>query len=848
MPPQLPLRFFHWFCHPELRDSIEGDLMELYGERVKEQGKRKADLKFIRDVILLFRPAIIGFGPLKNKFFYKPMLKNYLLVAWRNALLHKGYTFINVTGLSVGVAVTVMLLLFVTHEMSYDDFHQNKDRVYRIQAEINYGEQTITTYSLSAAFGELLKESGTGIVDFVRLREPGRVVVQSNNDHKFFEDRFIFSDSSFFSVFSFRLLEGHRKSMAEPGKVFLTPAMAKKYFGEAPAVGKYITYQGITQLEVAGIVAPPPSNSSLQFDFVASFPTLGLLDEGEVSQYQATKAALGAYPTFLWLDEATEVDEVEKTIAVLAGSSDAHEKYHLQPLKKLPENVDQLIVFSSIALLVLILALVNYMNLTTARATTRAKEVGLRKVAGATRSAVASQFYVESAAITIFSFVIAYLIISITFPYIQHWLSIDISTAFLSSPQFLVMVVGLLFICVFLAGSYPALILSGFKPVSVLKGQQRSGLRGTWIRKGLTTFQFAVSMILIFASLIIQNQLTFLREREIGINKDQVLVVKTEMESSGTDFYNKVSSLSSVEQVGQATLSLFKGGMGGYFTKTPITKEEVFIKTILVDKSFFSTLDIPFQHQAPEGIRAGDVVVNQTGLEELKMTEQNMGVDLGLGNTSSKVMGVVKDFNFTSLKHKISGVLFFISETEKLAEKGSKSLYIRLNTDKLSETVHQIRTLYEEQKPVAPFEYYFLDDAFNELYREEEQMARLFQVFTALAIGVACLGLLGLVTFTTERKTREIGIRKVLGATESSIITLIAKEFSGAITLGCVLSAPIAWVMMHSWLESFPYRTTIGLSVFVVGILMITALALLTVGVQALSAARANPVVSLRSE
>lgn len=776
------------------------------------------------------------------------MLKNYLLVAWRNALSHKGYSLINVAGLSVGIAVTVMLLLFVTHEMSYDDFHRNKDRVYRIQAKINYGEQTITTYSLSAAFGGLIQEASTGIKNFVRLREPGRVVVQSDADSKFFEDKLIFTDSSFFSVFSFQLLEGHQKAMGEPGKVFLTPATAQKYFGGASAVGKYITYQGTTQLEVAGIVAPAPSNSSMQFDFVVSFPTLGLLDQDEVSQYQATKAALGAYPTFLQLNETAEVSDVEKTIATLVSSSSVNEKFQLQPLKKTPENIDQLIILSSIALLVLVLALVNYMNLTTARATTRAKEVGLRKVAGATRGAVASQFYVESAAITVFSFAIAYLVITLTFPYVQHWLGIDINTAFLSSPQFLMLVIGVLFMCVFLAGAYPALILSRFKPVSVLKSQQSNGVQGSWIRKGLTTFQFAISMILIFASLVIQNQLTFMRNRQIGINKDQVLVVTTEMENSGTDFYNKVSSLSAVKQIGQATLTLFKGGMGGFFTKTPTTQEEVFIQTVTVDKNFFSTLDIPWQHQAEEGIRAGDVIVNQTGLEDLKITEHNMGAELVLGNTSSKIMGVVKDFNYTSLKQKISGVLFFVSESEKLAERGNKSLYIRLNSNNLTETVQQIRNLYDAQKPVAPFEYYFLDDAFNELYREEEQMARLFQVFTALAIGVACLGLLGLVTFNTERKAREIGIRKVLGATENSIVRLIAQEFTWIIVISCVLATPVAWWLMNEWLETFPYRTTINPSIFIGGSFTILITALIIIGIQSIIAARANPVDSLRSE
>lgn len=822
--------------------------MELYEERLTKNGKFKSDLLFTRDVLLLFRPGIISILTQQNNLIYQPMLKNYLLIALRNARSHKWYAIINIAGLTLGIVVTVLLLLFVAHELSYDDFHTNKHRVYRINAELKYGEQVIHASAMSAGFGPVLKNEATGVENYVRLRQPGRVVVQSQKDSKYFEDRFIFSDSSFFSIFSFQLLEGNKQSLGKPGKVFITPSIALKYFGSGSVIGHYITYEGKTQLEIAGIVAPAPSNSSLQYDFIASFATLELLGADEVSQYKNEHAALGSYPTYLQLQEGTQTTDVEKTIARVVKDS-VNETYTLQPLKTLPENINQLIIFSSVAILVLILALVNYMNLTTARATTRAKEVGLRKVAGATRSMLASQFYIESAAMTIFSFATAYLIIVLTFPFVRQWIGINISTAFLSSPQFFILVFALLAACVFLAGSYPALVLSAFKPASVLKGQQSRGSQGAWIRKGLTTFQFGVSMVLIFASIIIQNQLTFLRNREIGINKEQVLVVKTDNHNSSIDFYNQVSTLSTVKEIGQATVSLFKDGMSGYFTKAPTTHEDVFIQVMTVDEHFFSTLNIPFHHQAEEGVKPGNVIVNQTGLDELKIKEVDMGVTIDLGKQESKIMGVVKDFNFASLKQKIAGMLFIVAEPIELARsESSKSMYIRLNTDNLNETVQQIRTFYEAQKPNDPFEFYFLDDAFNQLYYEEEQMARLFQVFTALAITVACLGLFGLVTFTTERKTHEIGIRKVLGASEVSIVHLITKEFTWVIVVGCLCAVPIGWWLMQSWLNNFSYRIKLEVIIFIISAGVIISMGLLTVAIQAVQAARNNPVKSLRSE
>lgn len=848
-PPKWILALFRWLCHPDYKEDLEGDLLERFEIRIQESGIKQARRGLIRDVLKLLRPAlmrpIIPTPQIKTPI---PMLQNYLLVAFRNLVSHKLYTGINIIGLTLGVTVSILIMLFVTHEMRVDAFHENGANIVKIKAEVNYGGQIIYMTSMSAGLGPLLANASTEVKNFVRMRVPGRVVIHSDSDHKFFEDKFIFADSSFFSVFTFPILEGTKQSLDQPGKVFITPKTSKKYFGDESAIGKVLVYQNTTNLEVAGIVSPPPSNSSITFDFIASFSSLGLLtDKQESKQYHSTEARTGSYPTYLLLKDAADAESLANSIAGMAN-----EKYTFEPFRGTPSNIGYLKIFASIAALVLILALVNYMNLTTARATTRAKEIGVRKVIGASRKAISIQFYLESALLTILSFGLAYMLVSLSLPYVRRVAGLSIDTHFLSSPLFLAMVVVLLVVCVFLAGGYPAVVLSRFRPVAVLKGRQSSAGSG-WLRKGLTTFQFAVSVSLIISSLVIGEQLEFLRNQKIGMNKDQVLVVNLEgLGSSYLAFRNEVAALSGVGNVGQASVSLFRdGGMAGFFSKTPKTNEDVFINVMTVDAGFFNTLDIQWHKQLIDSLKPGQVIINESALGELKITEDDFGENLLLGVKSSMITGIVKDFNYASLKQKISGIVMYVADPSKVAESlGDKgSIYIRLsNAERVIAVVDQLKSIYDKHQPTAPFEYYFLDDAFNNLYQAEDRLAAIFRYFTFLAICIACLGLFGLVTFTTERRKKEIGIRTVFGASVSAILSLITKEFAWIVIVGFAVAAPLVWWAMESWLSDFPYRIALSAAMFVAGGSVVIGLALITIWLQAARAAGANPVESLRSE
>jgi len=782
------------------------------------------------------------------------MFASYLTIAFRALWKNRLYSFINLSGLSLGITVSVLILLYVVHELSYDRFHSQESRIFKMHATIQWGEQTINTGSMSAAFGPMLAANSSHVINYVRMREPGRVVVHSDMQHKFFEDRFIFADSSFFSMFSFQMLEGSARSLGEPKKVLITPAIQEKYFGQASALGKYLTYQNGTEMEVVGIVAPPPSNSSLKFDFIASFTTLGLLpDPNESKQYENDRASLGSYPTYLLLRDAASARDLETSIPQIAQSS-ADETYALHPLRGEPSNPGYLKIFGSVAALVLLLALVNYMNLTTARATTRAKEVGIRKVIGARRTALSAQFYLESALLTILSFCIAYALVSWTLPVFQQMIGQPIDDTFLTSGLFLSLIAALLVFCVFLSGSYPALILSGFSPAAVLKGKaSATSVQGGMVRKGLIVLQFTVSVALIICSLVVHRQLTFMRNEKIGMNKDQVLVVNLEgLGASYLQFRNEVATLPEVKGITQASVSLFKdGGMAGFFTQTPKTKEDVFINLMTVDANFFQTLGIEWLARSSDTLRAGNFVINEAALKKLKIEEEDIHQPMTLFGDSTTIAGVVKNFNYASLKEKINGVILSIGDygtvAQTLGDKGS--IYIRLGTENnLYERVNQIRQLYEKHRSTAPFEYYFLDDAFQHQYASEARLAAIFQTFTVLAMIIACLGLFGLVTFTTERKTKEIGIRKVLGASVSSLLRLISREFLGATMISLLLAAPLAWWVMDRWLRDFPYRISQPWIVFVMAGGSMLLLSLLVIALQTARAASANPVESLRNE
>jgi putative ABC transport system permease protein len=785
------------------------------------------------------------------------MLYNYLVVAFRSLLKNKLYTLLNLVGLSSGIAVSVLIMLVVSHEYSYDRFHTKEDRIFRMKAKVKWGEQEVQMMAMSAPFGPLLHQERPEVENFVRVREAGRVIVSSDEQHRYFESNFVFADSSLFSVFSFSLIRGSQQALAIPGKVFISESTARRYFNTTDAIGKSLLYNKEYSLEIAGIFSDLPSNSTLQFDFIGSFPSLGQIPE-EQQQFTHDRASLGAYITYLLLKPGASSAEIEKAIPALAATS-AEEQYLLQPLREIhgdgsyaeTANFRNVTVFSLIAVLILAVALVNYTNLTTARATTRAKEVGVRKVIGARRSALSIQFYLESALLTVAAFALALALVQWLMPSLLGVLDQRVDQQFITSPLFITLLSALLLLCIFLAGSYPALVLSRFLPVNVLKGNP-GGYQGSWLRKTFTTFQFAVSVGLILCTLVVSGQLSFLKNQQLGLDKEQVMVVNLPAEAA-TFFQplkNNLRQLTGVQQVASATIPLYTGGYSMYYTQTPTTHEEVAINVISVDEKFVETLGLVWASAAPDHAGAGNYLVNEAAVSKLKIEGDPIGLKLALGRNDHVISGVVKDFCYESMHSRIDGlVLSVVSDTLRTFGRYGASLYVRFDrTANITEQVAAVKHTYEQLNTGTPFEFYFLDDAFDQLYKSEDRLAKLFTLFSGIGMALACLGLFGLITFSLERRVKEIGIRKVLGASVMHIMRLISGEFAVLFFISVLVAVPAAWWAMEQWLTKFPFRVTISYWMAVVAALLTVLIASITIILKMVRVSRINPADSLRNE
>jgi putative ABC transport system permease protein len=782
------------------------------------------------------------------------MLKNYFKIAFRSLIKNKTHSFINIVGLSIGIAVSMIIFLYVVHEFSYDKFHTKADQIYRIICKINYGGQEIQTTAMSAQFGPVLKENNADVENYVRVRDARRSLIQSDENHINFENRVAFSDTSFFSVFSFPILEGDYHTLTRPSTVVISKKSAVKYFGSTDAIGRIIHFNKKYPLEVVAIADNFPSNSTLQFDFLISFSTLGVIPE-EKKMFEQATASLGSIPTYVVVNNDQAVSKVIASIPKFAKTS-VDEKYgvekfagtHLGNNVGDSSNVTYLYLFLAVAFIILALAVVNYMNLTTARATLRSKEVGVRKTVGARQHHLAFQFYLESTLMTTIAFCLAWIWVELSLPIFLNILQIQIDQSFLTSAWFIGVMAALFIGCILIAGSYPSIVLSKFKPVEVLKGKaSRSTAGSTWIRKWFTVFQFTASIALILITLGIQHQLNFLRNQKIGLNKEQVMVANLDADNKANyhAIKNELRNLSGVKQVAAASIPLYVTGYNALFTKTPITNEDVFIGNMIIDENFISTLGIEWVEK-PDTIGKSGYIINEAALETLKITKADIGIKI----EDLPINGIVKDFNFESLRQKINAMLFSVaSDTSTVIANYGASLYIRLDPKaNLPDKVVAVKNLFKKYQGERPFEYYFLDDAFDQLYKTEDRLSTIFNVFTAIAIFIACLGLFGLITFTAEVRTKEIGIRKILGAGIRSIFILLSKDFVVLIIVGFVLATPLAWWYLQTWLQQFSYHTEIPWWFALLAGGSAIIISLLTICTQVVKAAVSNPVESLRSE
>jgi putative ABC transport system permease protein len=797
------------------------------------------------------------------------MFKNYLKIAFRNLQKQKLYSLINITGLAVGLAVCIMIMLYITHEMTYDRFHTNAKRIYKLQANVKIGGNTMNLNYMSYASGPLVKQSQPTVDGYMRTLNYHTPVVVSNPltpETKYIEEKVVFADPDFFNFFTFKLASGNAADvLTKPFSVVISKDIAKKYFGDADPVGKTLRLKtdSAYTYQVTGVAENAPSNTSVEYNFVASASSL--LATKEAKNYLGEqRISSGAFNLFLLLKDAADTAKTRNSLQQMANKekSDFETHYRLSSIGSLhlennwgdSSNLKYLKIFPLVAILILLLALVNYMSLTTARATLRSKEVGIRKVSGASRKTIAAQFYVESGLFTILSFVLGYVLCYAFKPWFLNILQLKIDNSFLYSPLVLLLLFGLLLITALISGIYPSVVLSSFKPVITLKGKTSKQTGGTVVRKVFTTLQFGIAVGLIICGVIIDRQLYYLRHADTGLNRENVVMIPVGS-SIGKNYpaFNKdVQALAGISNVATSRYAMY-GGYDMFFMEGKTKEESIALPALSVDNKFIATLGVEWKFApVPNKPLTGKntVIINETAIKDLHLPANPTGSFIKTGDRQIEIAGVVKNFNFSTMESAIGPLgLFVAADTTSAWGQAGCNLFARIKPHtNMPSLISAIQNIYKKYDQDTPFSYTFMDDAFNKQYKAEDRLASIFSTFTYITIILATLGLFGLAAFTIEQRNKEIGIRKILGASMATITTILSTDFLKLILLSVVIASPVAWYAMHTWLQNFAYRIDIPVWVFLFAGAMALFTAILTISYHAVKAALANPVASLRSE
>ena len=797
------------------------------------------------------------------------MLKNYVLVALRSLGRQKGFAAINVAGLAVGFACCAIIGLYVHEELAYDGWHEHADRVYRVTSD--WGDFSVP--ATNWPFVEALQTDFPQI-EVAHLLQYGGTV--RRGDRHFREDHILFANPALFDVLSFRLAKGdERTALVEPFHVVLSQAMARKYFGDEDPMGQTLRLYGQSDVTVTGVLAEPPGPSHLQPDVVASWSTLeafGILesfDWGSNSAYTYLLLPEGMAPEVL---EAALPDVIERH----AGDNWNGATLALQPLRAIHltshHNMEltpngrtaYVVLFSAVALFILLLACVNFMNLATARSLERAKEVGVRKSIGAHRGMLARQFLAEAVMLAIAGLALAVVLVVLALPLFRFLadrplvLSTSVVVPAILVALALTVGVGLL------AGSYPAFVLSGFRPAEVLRGRYWASSQGAWVRQGLVVFQFAIAVVLIVGTFGVYAQLRYLREADLNFDVAQIVSITMPADSlGGAPFIEALRQRPEAVDVAlssEAFPSELLNGNGtilaGAGDPQVLYDAGQFVptRTVAAGYDFFETLGVEMAYgrafSRDFATDSSAYVLNETAArmlmekfpDQLPSMEAMVGQDIQVGMTPGSLVGIVRDFNMATLHEAVEPIVFSI------APDGYNTFLVRVAPGSATAALEALGSTFASVYPDALFEYRFADAGFDAAYRSEERLSQLFSVFAGLAIFIACLGLFGLAAYAAQRRTKEIGVRKVLGASEAGIVVLLSKEFAKLVLVAVVVAVPVAWYAMDRWLDGFVYHMGISPVVFVVAGALALLVALATVSTQAFRAATADPVQSLRYE
>jgi putative ABC transport system permease protein len=808
------------------------------------------------------------------------MIKNYFKTARRNLWKNKTFSVINIAGLSIGVSCFLLITLYVLDEISYDKYNKHANRIYRIDDQIKVGSFLYNGAQTPGIMGPSFAKDFQQVEQYVRLRNIGGIVIKKDQEN-IREDKVIYADSSLFEVFTLPMIAGDLKTaLKEPHSLVITESTAKKYFNSTDAIGKILIINDKGNYKITGVIKDIPGQSHFNFDF---FMPLSELEESRNNGWLNTicytyillkpgtdiyrlekqfNKAMNAYEAPQFKPEMNmSQDEFEKAGNYTTCSLMPLTKIHLysNKMEELATNgsIRYVYIFSAIAIFILLIACVNFMNLSTARSSNRAKEVGVRKVLGSLRNNLIAQFLAESFLISGLSFIIAIVVALLLLPLFNQLTDKHISASVLLRPFIFFGILLLSIIVGLVAGGYPAFFLSAFRPIAVLKGNISRGFKGSALRNALVVFQFSISIILMIGTVVIYNQLNYIRNKNIGFNKEQVLMLQNTYVLRNTEAKVFRDELLQMPGIKSATTTGYLPVSGARSDRAFVTsptfdgKNFILMQQWPVDENYIPTLQIQLQNgrnfsaQFPTDSAA--VVINEAAAKFLgsgdpinkKMYRLD---DAATGKLIAyTVIGVIKNFNFNSLHEQVAPLVFNLQE-----DNGSMAL--RISTGDIPGLISKIKIKWKAMAPAQPFSYSFLDDEFTRQYNADQRTGNISMVFSILAILIACLGLFGLVTYAAEQRTKEIGIRKILGAAIPDIIGLLSKDFVKLIVIAVCIASPFAWWMMNRWLQDFAYRINIEWWIFAATGLLVLLIALITALFQTIKAALMNPVKSLKSE
>lgn len=857
------LLLFRLFADQDVKETFLNYIIHKYEDLKARRGFIIATAFCLLQIVQMYITLFM-----ENTLWRFTMLKNYMKITLRNIKRHKGYSFINIAGLSVGMACFILILIYVQYELSFDTFHDKADRLYRIierrpgDVRLGHDYYARTPAHLAPA---LLREYPE-VVNATRISIFTDVLI-------IYEDKSLYSsgiyaDEHFFDVFSFPLMQGEEKSaLNEPFSLVITEKMARKYFGNEEPVGKTLNVHINNKsydVKITGITKNPPENSHIRFDFILSIGTLEALpgNRGFLERNYT------AYYTYVELQKDFPYKELEQKfpsfIDKYIGRS-SKKIYIIQPLKRIHlysqvnkeisqnNDIRYIYLFTAVGFIILLIACINYINFSTARSTKRAKEIGIRKLAGAQRIHLIKQFIGESVLLSMIALIIAVHLIVLILPSFNSFVDRPIALNFFKNPLFPLALFGIALFTGILSGIYPALFLSSFQPIKVLKSSFVSGSKSSAQRNILVVAQFIISIILIAGTIIIYNQLHYIKNRKLGYNREHIVVVSLKDRELKRNFQTMKTELlqnpeiSGVTRSNQLPIGIHAQSIAQMEGEAG-EKAKMSMYVSINDHDFIDTFEIELlsgrnfsQEFVSDNTRA--VILNETAVKQLGW-ENPIGKKISVWSIKNgRIIGIVKDFHFLSLHLNIKPLALIM-----LTPDWYSNLFVRIKTDDVPGTLTFLEKTYKKFSLKHPFEYYFLDESFNRMYNAEQKFGSLFISFTSLAIFIACLGLFGLISFTTEQRTKEIGIRKVFGASISGIVLLLIKKLITLVIISNIIAWPVAYYAMNRWLQNFAYRINIGLGIFITSGIIALVIALLTVSFHSINTAMANPIDSLRYE